>query len=74
MMTSKEAILIDQASDLLTDAIKREELALLNESDQEIRTYKASKRVLEKIDQGHKGLYDPNNSGDLLILSLAAMD
>lgn len=65
---------IDKASDALARAMDEAEKELLSIESEHLRKYMAARLVLKRINAGEKGLHDPNNSGDKLILTMAAMD
>jgi len=70
-----EAIVIDRASDELRAVLKEAEASLRDSNlCANERSYEASKIVLARINQGEKGLHDPENSGDRFILLLASWD
>ncbi len=70
-----EAIVIDRASDELRAALEEAEASLRDSNlCENERSYKAAKIVLARINKGEKGLHDPENSGDRIILLLASWD
>jgi len=70
-----EAIVIDKASDQLRTALEEAEASLRDgKLCENLRSYEAAKIVLARINKGEKGLHDPENSGDRLILLLASWD
>lgn len=69
-----KAKVIDKASDLLVKAIKEAELEIDKSEDPDIRKLYAAQLVLKKIQAGGKGLHDPENSGDMIILTMAGWD
>ncbi len=70
-----EAVVVDRASDELRAALKEAEASLRDSNlGANERSYEASKIVLARINKGGKGLHDPENSGDRLILLLASWD
>jgi hypothetical protein len=69
-----KAVLIDKASDKLKLAIERAKLEISESPDPEISALRPSELVLRKILAGQEGLHDPENSGDMLILTMASWD
>ena len=69
-----KAILIDKASKELRDAITAANLEISEATDPEIKSLRASELVLKRILEGQTGLHDPENSGDMLILTMASWD
>jgi hypothetical protein len=69
-----KAILIDKASEKLRNAIAEAKLEISESADPETKALRASELVLKKILAGQEGLHDPENSGDMLILTMASWD
>jgi hypothetical protein len=77
--TSKNisATIVDKASDKLRIAIVNAQKEIDSSNDPEIQSLRASELVLRKIlagGQEGQDLHDPNNSGDMLILTMASWD
>jgi hypothetical protein len=69
-----KAILIDRASELLKKALEDAQEELKATSDPEIRKLEPRELVWRKIQAGQQGLHDPDNSGDMLILTMASWE
>ena len=69
-----KAILIDRASTQLRKALDDAKEELKTTTDPEIRTLEPRELVWRKIQAGQEGLYDPDNSGDMLILTMASWE
>ena len=69
-----KAILIDRASAQLRKALDDAKEELKTTTDPELRTLEPRELVWRKIQAGQEGLYDPDNSGDMLILTMASWE
>jgi hypothetical protein len=69
-----KAILIDKASDKLKTAIEAAKLEIESSQDADVQALRPSELVLRKILAGQENLHDPENSGDMLILTMASWD
>jgi len=69
-----KAILIDRASELLKKALEDAQEELKTTTDPEIRKLEPRELVWRQIQAGQQGLHDPNNSGDMLILTMASVE
>lgn len=67
-----KATLIDKASDKLKLALENAKLEIKESKDPEIASLRPSELVLQKILAGDQNLHDPENSGDMLILTMAS--
>ena len=69
-----KAILIDRASAQLRKALDDAKEALRTTEDPELRKLEPRELVWRKIQAGQEGLYDPDNPGDMLILTMASWE
>jgi hypothetical protein len=69
-----KAILIDRASEQLRKALDDAKEELKTTADPEIRKLEPRELVWQKIQAGQEGLHDPDNSGDMLILTMASWE
>jgi len=69
-----KATIIDRASDQLIRAIKEAEKEIEASKDPQVKSLYGAQLVLKKIESGQQGLYDPENSGDMIILTMAGWD
>lgn len=67
-----KATLIDRASKMLRKAIDDAKKELASTTDPDIRQLRPSELVWRKIQSGQEGLHDPENTGDMLILTMAS--
>jgi hypothetical protein len=74
MSTVLKATVVDRASDLLIKALKEAEQEIDGSNDREIKTLYPAQLVLKKIQAGATNLHDPNNQGDMIILTMAGWD
>jgi hypothetical protein len=69
-----KATSINKISPELEKSLKAAEDELKTQVDPEILEYLASKKVLERVQTGEQGLYDPENSGDRFVLTMAGWE
>jgi hypothetical protein len=69
-----KAIVVDKASVQLIKALKLAETEIAAATDPKIKSMYAAQLVLSKINSGEKNLYDPSNSADMIILTMAEWD
>jgi hypothetical protein len=67
-----KATLIDRASEMLRKAIDDAKKELASTTDPDISQLRPSELVWRKIQSGQEWLHDPENTGDMLILTMAS--
>lgn len=69
-----QAVILDRASEQLKQAIAAAAEEIQGSTDPNIRTLRPSEFVWKKIQAGEPGLHDPENAGDMLILTMASWE